>query len=222
MKWTDSHALLISTVAAGAVAGSSFCAFLAAALAAVAASWLAFPPFSRCRQIFVNLDPHRQDPQTFPHALCYALDEVARTQKPLLVRISPPPGAEHNDCRIDINRDYDVEIRRAGLRIAKLVRRNIWIAEHPLPLQLPEAQAVCLRFSPTGCERVRVSPTAASFCPSLSLWLGVTAVAAVACLLDCAWLLASALGFAFQTGLLKYFKKRAPTDFQVEPQRPVA
>lgn len=220
MKWTDSHALLIATAAAGAVAGSSSCAFLTAALAAAAASWLAFPSLSRCRHIFVNLDPHRQDPQTLPHALRYALDEVSRSQKPLLMRISPPAGAERHDCRIDITRDYDVEIRRAGLRAAKLARCNIWIAEHPLPLKLPDTRAVTLRLSPAGRERVRVAPAAAPPCP-ISPWLSVTAAAA-ACLLDCVWLLSAALGFAFQTGLLQYFQKRAPTDFQVEPQRPVA
>ncbi len=222
MKWTDSYALLIATASAGVIAGSSSGAFLGASIAAAAASWLAFPSLTRCRQIFVNLDPHRQDLQTLPHALLYALDEVSRSQKPLLTRISPPAGAERHDCRIDITRDYDVEIRRAGLRAAKLARRNIWIAEHPLPLKLPDKRALCLRFSPAGRERVRVSSASALPRPPLSLWLAVTAAIAATCMLDCAWLLASALGFAFQTGLLQYFQQRAPTDFQVEPQRTVA
>ncbi len=214
MSWADSLVLLIATVAAGAVAGSSFGAFLAAALAAAAASWRVVPPLSRCRQIFVNLDPHRQDPQTLPQALRYALDEVTRTQKPLLMRISPPAGEERHDCRIDINSGYDVEIRRPGLRTAKLERKNVWIAEHPLPLILPDARAVTLRLSPVDHSRVRVAPAAAPPCPR-SLWLAVTAAAVAACLLDCAWLLAAALGFAFQTGFLKYFQDRAPADFQV-------
>lgn len=221
MSWADTIALLIATAAAGAVAGSSFGAFLAAALAAAAASWRAFPALSRCRQLFLNLDPHQQDPQTLPQALRYALDEVTRTQKPLLVRISPPAGAERHDCQIDINREYDVEIRRAGLRTAKLGRKNVWIAEHPLPLILPDARAVTLRLSPADHTRVRVAPAAAPPCPR-SLWLAVIAAAAAACLLNCAWLLAAALGFAFQTGLLKYFQERAPADFKVKPPRPVA
>lgn len=210
----DSLALLTATAAAGTVAGSSSGVFLAAALAAAVAAWRAFPPLSGCRQIFVILDQHRQDPQTLPQALRYALDEVTRSQKPLLVRISPPAGQARQDCRLDITRDYDVEIRRAGLRVAKLGRNNVWIAEHPLPLILPDARATCLRLAPSGSARVRVTPAAAAACPR-SLWLAVAAAAGAACLLDCAWLLAAALGFAFQTGLIQYFQDRAPKDLQV-------
>ncbi|MDD4103181.1 MAG: hypothetical protein PHU80_11210 [Kiritimatiellae bacterium] len=216
MSWLDSLALLIATAAAGMIAGSSFGAFLSAALAAAAASWRALPALSRCRHVFVNLDPHRLDPDTLPQALRYALDEVTRTQKPMLMRISPPYGAERHDCRLDINREYDMEIRRTGLRTAKLGRKNVWIAEHPLPLILPDARAVTLRLSPAGQARVRVAPAAAHPppCP-ISLWLALTAAAAAACLLNCAWLLAAALGFAFQTGLLVHFQNRLPADSQI-------
>ncbi len=210
----ESLALLTATAAAGAIAGSSFGAFMAAALAAAVATWRVFPPLSRCRQIFVNLDPHRQDPQALPQTLRYALDEVISSQKPLLARISPPAGQARQGCRLDITMDHDLEIRRVGLRAAKLGRKNVWIAEHPLPLTLPDARAVTLRLAPSGRARVRVTSAAAPPCPR-SLWLAVTAAASAACLLDCAWLLAAALGFAFQTGLVQYFQDRTPTDLQV-------
>ena len=206
------YTLLPATAAAGLIAGPATATFLAAAPAAAAAGWLAKRPLP-ADLCFANLDPHTPDAAMIPDALRRALDRARQTGRAVRLRLSAPlPGASA-PSRLSINAKGDAEIGGRPRAVA-LQRPGVWLADHPLPLHLAPARSLTLVFEPCGPERVRVSlPPVAAGRPAR--WALLALLAAAACALDAGWLLAAALGFAFQSCLLQQQGERAADDPEI-------
>jgi len=202
-------ALLLATAASGLIAGAGLTTFSAAAVAAALATWLARMPRGRVRHLFANLDPLEPDGAILLEAAREALRHVRQTRQPVLLRLSAFTRTARPLFRLDLNREGDLEVCRDGSRPAALKQPAAWIADHPLPLVLPEARCVTLRLLPSGtAERVRVSPAHTS-APPRGLWNALALAAIAACAFDIGWLLAAALGTAFQTYLLEHHPDRS-------------
>ena len=202
------YATLLATAAAGWIAGAGTCAFLAAAVSAALAAWLARVPCRSAPRLFANLDPHEPDGALLLDALREALGLIRSTRKPVLLRISAFTRKDRAPFRFGLDREGDLEVCREGQRARALRQPGVWIADHPVPLTLPRDRCVTLSLTPAAAGRVR-----ASLSPARELrggaWLAVALLAAAACALDAGWLLAASLGFAFQACLLEHNPHRA-------------
>jgi hypothetical protein len=210
-------AILVATLLAGLIAGTSAPAFVAAALGASAATWfltLRNAPRLTC---FAILDPQQPDGEILLHAFREASDEALRRRRAVGLRIAALSGASSARFRLGLDRSGDLEVCRDGARPLALKRPGSWIADHPLPLELPRTRCLCLTLTPAGARRVRVARTVASACPR-GAWLAAASVAAAACLLDTGWLLAAALGFALQAYLLNHGPHGADEQPRIEPR----
>ena len=206
--------ILSVTAAAGLIAGGGSVIFLAAALAAVSAAWLRRIRAASAATLYANLDPQTPDGSILLGAFREALDLVRRTQNPVRLRLTARANASRPVFSLDLNSDGDPELA-CGPRRTALKQPGVWLPDHPLPLVLPRRSSLTLLFEPSGATRVRVSPDCGHACRS-GHWFGLTLLAIAACALDIGWLLAAALGFAFQAYLLEQQTHRAPNDAHVK------
>jgi hypothetical protein len=210
---TRDFTLLPATAAAGLIAGPGAATFLAAALAAAAAAWLARRPPS-VDVGFATLDPASPDPGLLADALRLAADRARSSGRAVSLRLAALPPLAPHPVRITLTRDGDACLETAREALP-LKRPGAWIPDHPLPLTLSRARGLTLLLEPAGPARVRVS-LAPAFAAPPQLWPLLALVAAGACALDIGWLLAAALGFAFHAYLLEHEASRAPQDAQVQ------
>jgi len=205
--------MLLATACAGLIAGAEVIHFLAAALAASAAVWLK-DSRSHASRCYANLDPQRPDGAVLLAALRETLSLVRRTQKPARLRLACFTPNAHPVFSLGLSRDNDLELS-CDLRKSALKQPGVWLADHPLPLVLPRARSLTLVLAPCGPSRVRVSLDAGAPASSRH-WLILALLASAACAFDFGWLLAAALGFALQTGLLEQQARRAPQDARIQ------
>lgn len=199
--------MLLASAAAGLIAGASLPAFLAAAVSAALATWLARIPQATTQLLFATLDPLAPDGAIILHAVRETLDRIGRTGQPVLLRIAAFTRGAAPRFQLDLNREGDLEVIQDRRAPALLKRPLAWVPDHPLPLVLPHTRCLTLRFTPTDRERVRVQ-LAHEHAFSRGLWVAVAMLAAAACASDVGWLLATALGFAFQAYLLEHHPHR--------------
>lgn len=207
------YIILLATAVAGLIAGAGTHTFVAAAIAAAAAAWLRRSGAVHAQDLYANLDPINPDGSLLLGALRDALAFISRTQQPVLLRIAAFRPSDRPVFQLSLNREADLELLRDTRRTA-LKQPGVWLPDHPLPLVLPPDRSVTLLLEPCGPERVRASlARAAVRVPGH--WGLPLMLAAFACLLDIDWLLAAALGFAFQTYLLEHHPDRASDDFEI-------
>ncbi len=201
------------TAAAGWVAGAGTGTFLAAALAAAAAAWSACRPHpgERC---FTTLDPRAPDAELVLDAFRQILARVRETNRPVRLRLLARTASAGAALGLAVTPAGDVELK-AGAKTHALRQPGVWLPDHPLPLRLAARRSLTLVFEPCEPRRVRVSLPRAAACRPAH-WLALSLVAAAACALDAGWLLAAALGFAFQRCLLEQQGERAPDDPEVQ------
>lgn len=202
--------LVVAAVAL--IAGATSAAWLAAALGAAAAAWRARLASSAGTRLIVTLDPLAPDSRLVLAALREALRQLTRTRQAVSLRMAAFRATAHPRLHLCLSRDGDLEIRCDGARVQRLRQPGIWIADHPLPLNLPRTRCLTLRFNPAEGGRVRVALAAAAPL-SRRGWFAVAFVIAAACVCDAASGLAGALGFAAQTYLLEHHPDR-PSDQQ--------
>jgi hypothetical protein len=204
--------LPLVVAAAALIAGPTPAAWLAAALGAAAAAWRARLAGSAGTRLIVTLDPLAPDSRLVLAALREALRQLAHSRHAVSLRMAAFRATAHPRLHVCLSRDGDLEIHCDGSRVQRLRQPGIWIADHPLPLNLPRARCLTLRFNPAGGGRVRVALAAAAPL-SRHGWLAVAFLIAAACVCDASGVLASALGFAAQTYLLEHHPNR-PRDQQ--------
>ena len=208
------YAILPATACAGLIAGAGAHTFLSAALASVMAVWLARVACQPALDLYANLDPANPDGTLLLNAFREALAHISRTGRPVRLRIAALTRSARPVFRLNLNRDADLELC-CNTRRAALKHPGLWLPDHPLPLTLPHDRSLTLLLEPCGPHRVRASLASTVVRPPCPL--SVPALLAVAaCVLDIDWLLAAALGFAFQACLLEHQTERAPDDPQVQ------
>lgn len=200
--------MLLASAAAGLIAGGGPSAFFAAAVSAALATWLARVPRGATQHLFATLDPLDPDGAIILRATREALDLIGRTRQPVLLRIAAFTSGAAPRFQLDLNREGDLEVIQDRRSPALLKRPLAWVPDHPLPLTLPHTRCLTLRLTPTDRERVRVK-LAHEHAFSRGLWVAVAMLAAAACAIDVGWLLATALGFAFQAYLLEHHPHRS-------------
>ena len=202
------YAMLLVTAASGLIAGAGVETFIFAAVSSVLATWFTRIPRDATEHLFANLDPLDPEGTHLLHAAREALNLIRRTGHPVLLRISAISRKKYPLFRVDVNREGDLTVCSGGKRSAPLKQPGVWIADHPLTLTLPHTCCATLCLTPSGQERVRASLATASTFPR-GMWGAVALVAFTACAFDAGWLLAAALGFAFQAHLLEYDPHRS-------------
>ncbi|HPO36645.1 MAG TPA: hypothetical protein PLU38_05655 [Kiritimatiellia bacterium] len=207
--------LPLIVAAAALIAGATPATWLAAALGAAAAAWRARLAGSAGTRMIVTLDPLAPDSRLVLAALREALRQLARTRHVVSLRTAAFRATAHPRLHLSLSRDGDLEIHCDGARVQRLRQPGIWIADHPLPLKLPRAHCLTLRFTPADGGRVRVALAAAAPL-SRRGWFAVVFVIAAACVCDAASVLAGALGFAAQTYLLEHHPDRPRDQQQVK------
>ena len=142
---------------AGVIAGASFFQLFAALLGACLSEWmLALWPL-RHETVFVTLDPASPNGERVLDAFRLALDRVASVKRAVRLRISNPESGHRARFSLTLARTGDLLLRQEGQRDRPLGLPNRWIADHPVPLLLPNATSTTLFFAPTESDRVRVS-----------------------------------------------------------------
>lgn len=212
----SAFAMLLATVLCGVIAGAEASTFIAAAIAAVLATWISRIPHYSARQLFANLDPLAPDGAILLLAVRKALALIPQNHRPVLIRIAAFATPPQPVFRLNINREGDLEICRDGCRPWTLKHPGVWIADHPLPLFLPHDRCLTLRLAAAGKERVRSSLAPTSPFPN-GFRIAVVFLAVAACTCDIGWLLAAALGFACQAYLLEHHAYRPDEKPKIQP-----
>ncbi|HPC49630.1 MAG TPA: hypothetical protein PL016_05820 [Kiritimatiellia bacterium] len=198
--------LLLAVAVAGGVAGATPATFGAAAVSAALATWLlrADRGVPRVNHVTVTLDPVAPDSGMLLEGVREVLRRVHGTDRPARLRIQTRrAAADRPRLQLGLTRDGDLDLIH-DLRHTPLKQPGVWIADHPLPLNLSHVRCTTLRLTPAGGGRVRVRLTPYYAWPSPPVWILLTAGIAAACLFDQAELLAGLLGFAAQAYLLRY------------------
>jgi hypothetical protein len=194
--------------AAGLLAGATFGTFMAAAFGAALAAWQIRLAPARASRLSATLDPEAPDSAVLLEAFQEAVRLIRRTDRAVLLRISAFRAAAQSALQLDLTRDGDLAVTNAGQRTRHLKQPGVWIADHPLPLELPRSRCLTLRLAPVSGGRISVSrPSALPL--SVGAWAAVVLLAAAACASGAALLLAALPGFAFQRGLLDDHDRRS-------------
>ena len=206
--------MLLATGAAGLIAGAGVHTFAAAAAAAAGAAWLFHIRRQTAQTLYANLDPQNPDGALVLAAFREALAFISRTRRPVLLRITAFTRKAHPVFQLTLTRDGDLDLARDARHTA-LKQPGVWLPEHPLPLALPHDRSITLLLEPCGPERVRASLAGNPSRPPCH-WSLPLLLAASACALDIDWLLAIALGFAFQAYLLQHQPRRATGNAKIQ------
>lgn len=212
------YAILLPIGAAGLIAGADAQAFLTAAVAAAAAAWFSRLG-GRAADCYATLDPDRPDGATFVDALRRSVRRVRDAQTPVRLRLAPFTRRACPALQLSLRPDGDL-VLSCGARTHALQLAGVWLADHPLPLRLPQRRSLTLRLEPCGAGRVRAAPDAGRRLSRLHR-VALATLATAACLSDTSWLLAAVLGFALHACLLEHQADCTPQDADVQRQTAV-
>lgn len=212
------YAILLTTGAAGLIAGADALTFLAAAVAAAAAAWFSRLG-GRATDCYATLDPDRPDGATFADAIRRSVRRVRDTQTPVRLRLATFTRHARPALQLSLRPDGDL-VLSCDARTNALQLPGVWLADHPLPLRLPHGRSLTLRLEPCGAGRVRAAPDAGRRLSRLHR-VALATLATAACLSDTSWLLAAVLGFALHAYLLEHQADCTPQDTEVQRQTPV-
>jgi len=185
--------------ASGLMTGGRPLAFLTAAAAVVLTGWIARNYRPRTRRRYLILDPQAPDAGRLAAALSTAVEEAARSRQALILRIATLTAGPRYRPRLCLTPTGDIEISGTPRKHA-IGHPGVWLADHPLPLDIPLAKSLTLAFLPCAGTRVRVTlntpPQTHRY-----IWLGATAAIALACYCSLNTLLAATLCCAGETYL---------------------
>ena len=190
------------TLLVGLVLGSAPHTFLVAALAAACASWRKPWCAYKLATLFVNMDPCRPEADILCAAFKQARDMIRCTQLPLSMRIAATALTAKAIFKIDLNREGDLEVQRAGMRPMALHQAGVWLPDLPLPLALPVQRSTTLYLEPSGAQRIRIAELAREHC-SRRTWLLLVLLVVLGCCTNTHIVVAMALAFALQTYLME-------------------
>ena len=180
-------------IVSGLLAAGDFAAFAASASGVLFAAW--FIPFcfrQKAREVSVLLDPDQPSTSMLADGISLALQSAH--DGPIALCIQPPPARHYLRYTIDLGRKGDLKLICAGKRPATLGFPGQWIADHPLPLELPNGRPTRLLFFPAGENRVRVVFARLQE-PSPWFWLGFATAALLFFVSDRTIPLAATLAF---------------------------
>jgi len=144
------------------------------------------------RRYFI-LDPAVPNAKGLADALHAMLEESLRSQKTVILRIATFTANPRFRPRLSLTPKGEVEISGCSRRHV-LPSTGIWIADHPLPFDLPLTRSLTLVFSPNPDMRVRVTEDTP---PPVPRYVGIGAALLIvfACYLNLNHLLAAVLAF---------------------------
>jgi len=186
---------------AGSIAGAHPAAFLIAACVVCAVRWGAYVRCPRARRRYFILDPDTPDVKSLAATLGAMLEEVSRTQKTVILRVATFTANPRFRPRLSLTPTGEIELSGCPRRQV-IPRPGVWLADHPLPFDVPLTRSLTLVFSPCAGARVRVTDNTLPPVP-LSVGVGVVLLITVFCLFDCNSLLAATLAFAGETYLIR-------------------
>jgi hypothetical protein len=199
----------VVVAAAGGAAGGDLRAFLGAALGAALAAWWPRLAFAADDRFAVSLEPDAPDDAVLLESVRTSIERLQRTGRAVSLRISAFRPSGRPRVWLRLTREGDLAVARDGRRERRLKRPGLWIADHPVPLELPCARCLTLRLAPSeGGRRVRASRAAAAVVPRWG-WFAAALLAGGACAGGSAGLLGAALGFAVQARLFEHHARRA-------------
>ena len=193
---------ILLVFASGFIAGAYPLAFLVAACAVCVAQWTTYlhRPFA-LRRYFI-LDPQTPDAKSLADVFSTLVGEVQRTQKTIILRLATFTTDPGFRPRLNLTHDNDIEISGVGNKRHALRRPRVWLADHPLPFNIPLTRSLSLVFSPCSGERVRVAEEAPREIPMYARVGGVLLIA-FACYNNLNTLLAFLLGFSGEMYLMR-------------------
>jgi len=141
---------------AGFISDGKGLSFFAAALGLCLADWVMRSGKLAENRRFLILDPDTLNAEPLCEALNRILNEVRHLQQPIQLRLAPLTQHLRFRPQLQLNRDGEIEI--VGCNGKEVIEQpHVWIADHPLPLQLATATCSVLTFTPSSGDRVRVA-----------------------------------------------------------------
>ena len=197
------HALLTLLVVfgAGSIAGAHPAAFLIAACVACAVRWGAYLRNPRALRRYLIFDPQTPDAKSLATALGTMLDETQRSQKTVILRTATFTADPRFRPRLNLTPKGEIEI--SGLpRRQVLPHPGVWLADHPLPFDIPLTRSFTLAFLPCAGARIRVTEDTPPPVPRY-VWISVVLLITLACCFNLNTLLAALLAFSGETYLAR-------------------
>jgi hypothetical protein len=188
--------------ASGFIAGSRPLTFLVAACAVCVARWSAYlyRPFTQ-RRYFI-LDPQTPDAKSLADLFSKLIEETRHTHKTIILRLATFTTDPRFRPRLSLTHDNDIELSNPHHKKHALHCQGIWLADHPLPFDIPLTRSLTLIFSPCAGSRVRVAEDTPPAIPIYARVGGVLLIA-LACRYNLNTLLAALLGFIGETYLMR-------------------
>lgn len=194
---------LVIVLGAGSIAGAGPAAFLIAAGVACCVRWGAYARYPRALRRYLILDPETPDVKNLTAALGAVLEEALNAQKSVILRIAAFTADPRFHPRLNLTPKGEIEVSGYPRR-QRLPHPGVWLADHPLPFDLPLTRSFTLVFSPCPGARVRVTDNTPPP-PSPYVWAAVVLIITLACLFSCNNLLAAVLAFSGETYLLRRY-----------------
>lgn len=186
---------------AGFISDGKGLSFFAAALGLCLADWVMRSGKLAENRRFLILDPDTLNAEPLCEALNRILNEVRHLQRPIQLRLAPLTQHLRFRPQLQLNRDGEVEI--VGCREKEIIEQpHVWIADHPLPLQLATATCSVLTFTPSSGDRVRVSLNA-TYALSKREWMLLGVLLLFTALLGYHALFSALLAFTLHNALSK-------------------
>ena len=185
----------------GMIAGARPTTFLVAACVVCGVRWGAYLHRPSARRRYFILDPETPDPKSLASALSAVFEETLRSQKTILFRLAAFTANPRFRPRLNLTPKGEVEI--SGIpRRQLLPHPGIWLADHPLPFDIPLAHSLTLVFTPCAGARVRVTEDIPNPLPT-HVWIGIVLLITIACVFSCNHMLAAVLAFTGETYLMR-------------------
>ena len=186
---------------AGFISDGKGLSFFAAALGLCLADWVMRSGKLAESRRFLILDPDTLNAEPLCEALNRILNEVRHLQRPIQLRLAPLTQHLRFRPQLQLNRDGEIEI--VGCREKEIIEQpHVWIADHPLPLQLATATCSVLTFTPSSGDRVRVALNA-TYALSKREWMLLGVLLLFTALLGYHALFSALLSFTLHNALSK-------------------
>ena len=119
------------------------------------------------------------------------IEETARSQRTIILRVAAFTSDPRFRPRLNLTPGNDIELSGAPRR-QMLQHPGVWVADHPLPLDIPLTRSLTLIFSPCVGARIRVAEDTPPGIPVYAKIGGVLLIA-LACAFNLNPLLAATL-----------------------------
>ena len=207
---------LLVVFASGFIAGGYLLGFWVAACAVCVARWGVYAHRPRALRRYFLLDPHEPDAKSLADVFSTLVEETQRLQKTIILRLATFTTDPRFRPRLSLTHDHDIElsgfsdrqtqhrstVTRAPHKKYVLQHPRVWLADHPLPFDIPLTRSLTLIFSPCAGSRVRVTEDTPPAIPRY-VKIGMVVAVALACCYNLHTLLAALLAFIGETYLMR-------------------